>query len=178
MDFEKDAEEIAPTATVEDISGALLLRQKLVDTLIEANLQVKRGNEKLRLMDEEIIPELFKNAKVDRVDWEGHTVTVKPDIRVSIKKDDKEAAHNWFEHNGHGGIIKSKVTMSFSDLVEAREFMTFLHREMYVPELSRDIHWSTLRATVNEIHDDGKQVDEDIINIYRFNKTTVKVTKK
>ena len=177
MNFEKDAEEIEPTATVEDISGAILLRQKLVDTLNDAVLHVSRVTEKLRLMDEDIIPELFKNAKVDRVDWEGHTVTVKEDIRVSILKDNKEAAYDWFERNGHGGVIKSKVLMSFAELDDAKELIEYMRQGNYVAELDRNIHHSTLKALVKEIHADGKHVDEDIISIYRYNKTTVRIKK-
>ena len=177
MNFEKDAEEIEPTATVEDISGAISLRHEYVSLINDANAELKRLTEKLRFLEEERIPELFANAKVDRVDWEGSTVTVKEDIRVSIKKDDKEAAFDWFEANGHGGVIKSKVLMSFAELEDAKELIEYLSRGNYVAEVNREIHHVTLKALINEIHADGKHVDEDIISIYRYNKTTVKVKK-
>ena len=184
MNFEEDAKAVEPTASVEDISRVLQLRKGLVELIEKTSTELSILVQKLSHIDEDRLPTLFKEAKLEKIEWDNTTVTIKDDIRVGILKDGREAAWDWFEANGHGGAIKSVITAKFTDLDEARRVNAEIERYCcleYIetsPTLVREIHHATLKKMVKEILDDPEQtLDEDIIPVHRFSKTTIKEKK-
>jgi nitrogen regulatory protein PII-like uncharacterized protein len=155
-----------------------LALQDLVTDLENALSTLK---EELRRVQEEDLPMAMAEAggltsmKLD----DGATVTIKQDMTVGIKAEDKPKAYKWLEDHQYGAVIATSVTAEFSkgDMEKAQKLLTKLANDKYTVTLSRAVHWQTLKALLLEQTKAGKKIPLDLFGARAFNKAVVKPPK-
>lgn len=177
-----DLEKISITIKDDDVKkisskcNELLELQRIVEDLEN---QLTTHNNKLKNLQERIIPELMHQAGVSKIKLsDGNEVEVKPAYYAKIPVDKQDEAFSWLRLNGYDSLIKNTVTASFdkkqdnqvAKLIQVCEENNFsyLRKEKVEP--------MTLKATVRERIEDGKDLPMDLFGVYITNKT--KITKK
>jgi hypothetical protein len=167
-------------ARVSQLGNRLLALQSEVADLDQ---QLKDKKRELRNVEELELPEAMDKVGLSEFKTTtGLKVSVKPFYNASIPSERKDEALDWLELEGHGGIIKTEVSVSFGkgELAQAQAFKEFARgfNEVAVdPELSRGVHAQTLKAFVREMIEGGAAIPLDLLGVYNGRKATVKPVK-
>lgn len=163
-------------ARVSRLAEELLERERL---LAEAEELVKSRKEAVRQIAENELPELLEDLGLqDGVrTTSGYIVGFKRHLNASITEERREAAHNWLENNGLGGIIKRLVSVSLGrdEQLAADNAKKALQEAGLMPAEKQWVEPATLKAQVKQLMDAGTVVPEDIFGIFIKKVATVKV---
>jgi hypothetical protein len=153
----------------------------LGELLIEAEKEVLKAEKALKeataardKIAMEQIPEALDLAGLEELKLKGGTVIGLQEILgVTVKKENKQRVLNWIEKEGHGKMIKRKLSVSFNkdqeEKVEAlRKLLVDEHR--LSAKEDREYASQTLKKVIKERIEEGKSVPDDIINIYQAKK--------
>lgn len=145
--------------------------------------QLAAAQAQIAELSERQIPELMDQLGMAEFKLKGGaTVAVVKSLSVTLPPATKEAAHDWLEANGHSGLIKRKVEVSFTREQQdrARSLATQLKGEYDDVKMDRKVEPSTLKAFVAGLLKDGKPVPTDLINVHerRVAKIDLPKTKK
>lgn len=141
----------------------------------EANLKLEQN--KLRTLQEEVLPELMKDAGQQKITTaDGLTVEVKNVIRGTPSKDNEAAAYKWLRDHGQGGIINSRIEADLGkvDLDRAQKAMKALNDLGFQSRTKQTVHWQSLAAMVRELMERGDDVPLDILGVRVFTAADVK----
>lgn len=146
----------------------------------EAQVALKKAQEKLRQLDEFDIPEYMDElALKEFTNVAGIKIEAKSTVYASIGNR-KAAAYAWLIKNKHGGIIKRNVTVAFntSQAEDAKALFEELNgREGLVTagvKQEMKVEAASLTAFVRKQLKAGNEVPADIFGIY--DKRSTKVT--
>lgn len=157
--------------------------QTLTDLVREAvrleqeasNADAKRSEyaQELRGIVERDIPLLWMQLGLGAdtvLDIDGRKIRAKPTFTHSIAGDRKGLATNWLRENGHAGMLRTTLTISFQigQAKQAAELHARLARELgdtATLELTDEIHSSTLRSWLSEVLQQGHAVPEDVFGL-------------
>ncbi len=181
----EDAESnVAPSdegkASVARLAARLSALDDEVATLDEA-LKAKK-KEKQRV-EEQDLPEAMDAIGMSEFKLTtGEKITVKTFYTANITAEKKDEAFAWLDAHGHGGIIKTEVSVAFGrgDLELARKFEEYCRsfEDMAVqPAFEQSVFWSTLRKFVEEQITAQNELDQDLFGVYIGRKATVKASK-
>lgn len=144
------------------------LVQALIDAEDEAEkigLMLKEANKKAQALREESLPSALQEFGVNQLRLEtGQVITIKQDVYASIPKDGQQEAYAWLTDNGHGGLIKSEVQVSFDrgELDKASTLVGRLEEEGFHPEFQEKVHPQTLKAFLREQIAAGVKIPMDL----------------
>lgn len=147
---------------------------------VEAAAALKRKLEAMRRLEEDDIPSLMTELGVTEIVLEtGEKITVALEVYAEFSKSESETkakAFAWLEANGHGGLIKTDVSVQFGreELPKATALSEKLAEEGFMPELSRNIHAQTLKAFIKEQLIAGEPVPLDMFGARSVQKAKVK----
>jgi hypothetical protein len=146
----------------------------------EALATVKGEADKLRGIT---IPNLMERLKMQSFKLEdGSTIDVKKDIKVSLSEERKPAGLAWVREQGHGGIIKTSVELSFGkgEEAKAKEAEALLREKGFIPVVGEGIHAQTLKSFVKERMEAGDNIPLATFGVFEFKeaKITLPKTKK
>lgn len=106
----------------------------------------------------------------------GYSLSVIPIFNVRLTKKNLDKADAWLQDNGHGGMIKRKLEITYpKDYINA-ELETLLDQleELgFKAQEVLDVHWSTIQSWANEMKAEGEVIPEDIFNVYVGSKTVI-----
>jgi len=161
---------------------ALARRQLALQALItDVENALSALKEELRGVEEEDLPMAMKQAgNLESLKLEdGSTVQVKADLSLGIKAENKPQAYRWLEANNYGAIIRTSVIAEFGkgDLAAAERLLGTLVKRKYTVELTRAVHWQTLKALLLEQTKLGKKIPLDLFGARAYNKAIVKLPK-
>ena len=148
---------------------------------LEATLKEKK--KELQRVEEQDLPEAMDAIGMSEFKLtDGTTISIKTFYNASIPGERKEEAFAWLDDNGHGGIIKTVVSVSFGrgDLEIARSFLEFargFNEASIDPELAQGVHWQTLRSFVKEQIEGGSALPLDLFGVYVGRKAHLKASK-
>jgi len=128
-------------------------------------------------LSEHAIPELMQEfGFTDFTTDEGMSIKVANAIHAHIAEARKDAAFNWLDANGHGGMIKRRVVVGFGKESEdkARELAEALGDDGYAVKTEREVHASTLKAWVRQQLEDGEDIPLDVFGVQVQRITKVK----
>lgn len=137
-------------------------------------------NEKKRAVvryQEHLIPEAMHAAGMQEFTTSaGYKVKIKSDVRASIPVARQPEAFAWLEKNGHGGLIKRTVEVSFA--MGQEEDAKKLEEELRNRELSvgsdRRVESSSLKALIRRLLEDKKtQIPMDLLGASEYDKAEV-----
>lgn len=138
--------------------------------------RLKQLKEQLRLCQEVELPEAMDS--VGMADFslsDGTMIGVKGLINVSIRKDKRPVAYQWIREQGHGGIIKTEISLSFGKGEDnrAQEVIRALRESGLNPTLEEGIHPQTLQSWAKEMVQGGKALPEELFSVFTGRKAVV-----
>lgn len=175
---------------VEELKG---LYQKL--EAIEK--RAKEMREDITKLEQVRLPEAMKSANTKMFTTTGgETVSLIDFIQVSIpsqsaidkaRGDEKqeliarrEAAHNFLRGNGHAGLLKTDVIVSFGKdkEKEVNEIITLLKDNDFTPTVEEGVHPATLSSWAKEMKEIGQVPPENIFKTFVGNKAVIVTPRK
>lgn len=139
--------------------------------------KLKEREAQARRLVEDDIPSLMAELGVQKlVLGTGETITVALEVYAQIPKDSKERAFAWLEENGHGGLIKTEVSVAFGreELNEAKRLAMEIAERGRQVLLDRNVHAGTLKAFLKEQLAAGAPVPLEIFGARSVNMAKIK----
>lgn len=134
--------------------------------LAQAEEHLKRKKAEVDALEQNRIPTLMTELGVESYTMvDGSKLTLKRDVAVSIKVENRERAIAWMIAHGHEGIIKTEVTVSFGkgEMDEAERLTRRIKKSVNFPvELSKTVHPQTLKAWVREMRAEDLPADDRV----------------
>lgn len=148
----------APEVTNDKLGAISKLASKqktLADEVAALETRLKTVKSDLQRVEEHDLPEAMDAVGMEEFKLtDGTKIKISTFYNASISPDRKDEAFEWLDERGHGGLIKTEVSLEFGrgELDVAREFMVWLKSEKpdLSPEFAQSVHWQTLRAFVRE----------------------------
>ena len=144
------------------------LARALVDadgSVEQAELNLKEAKERARVLREETIPSAMQELGLEELKLDtGEKLTVKQDVYASIPTAQKDAAFQWLEDNGFGGLIKVEVTADYrkGEAEVAMALYKELQERGLQVEFGQSVHAQTLKAFLREQLAAGANVPLDL----------------
>jgi len=176
MDIEKMSSIDIDQDNVKSISDKCHQLNELQSQLKEKEEAVSLLKNKVRDMEERIIPEMMQEAGVSKIKLkDGTEVEVKPFYAAKIPESRVEEAFSWLRDKGFEDLIKNTVTASFgrgqdnqvSELIGVCEKFGFNYNK------KEKVEPMTLKAFVREQVEGGKELPFDLFGVYIANKTKI-----
>ncbi len=139
--------------TVDDLADLARNLVKAEDLVERAQAALDEATEHARLLREETIPGVMQEMGLDSVRLDsGETLSLKQEVYCSIAKGNKDKAFAWLEKHGHGGLIKTEVTILYGkgELKQATAFAATCIKKKLDTRLEQGVHAATLKAFVGE----------------------------
>ncbi len=152
--------------SISDIAQEQVALQKEIEE-IEKSLKSKK--EELRVVSEQKLPEAMLAANLmEFVTATGFKISVSPFYQAHISQKNEEEAFKWLQENGHGGIIKNQVNLSFGkdEDSKAQDTIAKLKQLGLSPDVKQGVHSSTLKAFVKEQLTLGRHIPSETFGIY------------
>ena len=102
------------TKTSQDLASLVSQLSEITDAIEACENKLKDLKGQKAKIEENYIPSLMEEMGQTEGTWNGVRVKLVQKIDARITEAKKEAAFEWLRENGHDGIIKNDVTMSFS----------------------------------------------------------------
>ena len=176
MDIEKMSSIDIDQDNVKSISDKCHQLNELQSQLKEKEEAISIIKNKVRDMEERIIPEMMQEAGVSKIQLkDGTVVEVKPFYAAKIPESRVEEAFSWLRGKGFEDLIKNTVTASFgrcqdnqvSELIGVCEKFGFNYNK------KEKVEPMTLKAFVREQVEGGKELPFDLFGVYIANKTKI-----
>jgi hypothetical protein len=138
-------------AKIEQLGTELYDLQSEIEQLEERIAEKKKLFTRISQND---LVALFVEARVDTIGLPDRNtdIVLAPWVNAKIPEDKKDEAFNWLTENGHGGIIKTEVSISLGkDSVEtAKEIADYLRMryQEYETTLEQKVHAATLTSFI------------------------------
>lgn len=152
--------------------------------LTRLGAELKIAQEKLRDLTWREIPTLMDEIGLKEFKTlDDVTVAIKEEIEAGISEERRGPAHGWLDDNGHSGLVKRNIVVSFNkDQTEAAQALLKELRPKYaaVTEDTK-VHPSTLKAWVREMLEKGVNIPQETFGVFRHRVakiTAAKVVKK
>lgn len=162
---------------LEQIAQLAQLQKELIKHLSNLETQVDEAKERLRKVQEGLLPEAMLAIGMTEFKLEdGTKITIKEDVYASIRKDFVIQAVNWLDGIGLGDIVKNDVVVKFGrgDKTKASDLVSYAQAQGYNVSEKQTVHPQTLKATVREQLANGVEFPEEYFSINPVNKATVK----
>ena len=176
MDIEKMSSIDISQDNVKSITDKCHQLQELQQQYKDIEEQLSKTKNKVRDLEERIIPEMMQEAGVSKIKLkDGTEVEVKPFYAAKIPESRVEEAFGWLRGNGFEDLIKNTVTANFnrgqdnqvSELIKVCEEHGFAYSK------KEKVEPMTLKAFVREQVEGGKKVPFDLFGVYIANKTKI-----
>lgn len=168
------SEPVRNSATLEHLrKRAAYVRDETI-AITESQERLDERKKALRQILERELVDLFHEVGTDlqglpaEGNMPAYDVSLKEWVSAKIPDQFKDAAHDWFEEQGHGDIVRHTFTVSLGvdDEARANKLRKLLQKEFpdeYLEE--RKIHSSTLLAFVKEQRRLGEVLPAEILGI-------------
>lgn len=149
------------------------------DEVKQAELNLKKAQEKVRTISEHDIPEYMDTLGLeDFTTKSGKRVRVISKIRASIGSR-KAAAFKWLIDHGHGGLIKRTIAVAFNrdQQQDAEALLEDLQGRFAGAKQDMKVEAATLTAFVKEQLEQGVPIPHDTFGIMEQKLTKVEYKK-
>ena len=176
MDIEKMSSIDISQDNVKSITDKCHQLQELQQQYKDIEEQLSKTKNKVRDLEERIIPEMMQEAGVSKIKLkDGTEVEVKPFYAAKIPESRVEEAFGWLRGNGFEDLIKNTVTANFnrgqdnqvSELIKVCEEHGFAYSK------KEKVEPMTLKAFIREQVEGGKKLPFDLLGVYIANKTKI-----
>jgi hypothetical protein len=127
----------------------------------DADQALKDAKERARSLREETIPSAMQELGLEELKLDtGQKLSVKQEVYASIPSCNKQAAFQWLNDNGFGGLIKVEVDTTFGkgEQEAAMELYKELSERGLTASFDENVHAQTLKAFLKEQISKGNDV--------------------
>lgn len=166
-----------PDESAQAITRLARAQVRLEDEIAKLEQQVAEKRDKLRQVQEDLLPSCFETAGSIRSMTlaEGWEIEITEFVAVNITEEKKPLAHAWLRAHNHGSLIKRTITVAFGKGEEQRAqalINTLTGRK--IPFKVKDgVHPSTLKAFVTESIVAGRALPETI-DVHKLPKSIIR----
>ena len=177
----KESLPIVGIEVVTAIGNKLIKKKK---NLMEEEERLKILKTQIRDIEEKELPDAMASCNgMTRFDLEdGSQISVKDDLFCSIPETKRAGALKWLEENGHSGLIKHDVKVSFAkgEYDEADKLIKVLNKNFKdIPYDERStVHAGTLKTFAKERYSLGETLPEEYFSVYEASVAKVKLGKE
>ena len=151
-------------ASLQEVRHLYEKRQTYVKLLATAEEQVIDAQAIIKRLDEGTIPDRMDELGITRVDMDdGSILTVESFVYARVPHSSSDACHSWLKDNGHGDIIKDKVSF---DLKKGQDNMARAILNVITEQFGIDgkqpmsVHWKTLESWAREMLEGGHAIPD------------------
>jgi len=162
---------------VELAQEQLKLEQK-VERLEE---ELKSVKEELRVLATEKLPEKMEELGITEFTTpDKMKIKLKEGVDSYVSEERREQANEWLEKNGHGGLIKTEVIVSFgkNEVELAHKLAKELQAQHRNATFKRSVHPMTLKAFVREQVAEGKDIPIETFGIRQIKESIITLKKE
>lgn len=177
------AEKVQPSADrlaqLSSLASVAVTQQREIDDLEE---KLKQAKQRLAGVVEKDIPTLMDEIEMaEYVLSSGERITVHDELRTSISAANNDAAMDWLDEAGDGGMIKRTLTISFNrdETAWANKFEADLRRRKKPVRVERKLKVEppTLKAYIKGALEQGRELPTDLFNIFIQRKAKIDTKK-
>ena len=142
---------------------------------VESKLKELKAQEKY--INNFTIPEIMNKMNLSTVKLkDGSELSIKKVYSATMKADKKAEAIQWLRDNGLGDIVKNEITVNFGQGEEnkAMTYVNLAKGQGYEPSQKEAVHAMTLKVTMEDWKNKGKEVPEDLFWTFEGNQTKIK----
>lgn len=164
-------------SAIRQIANLAKLQQELEQSVLQIEEQLKKANEELRRVQEDLLPHAMLEAGMKSFTLDnGAKITIKDDIAVSIPKDKTYEAYGWLRHNGFGDIIKNTVAVDFGKEQDqdAKKLIDYCREQGFGATNKESVHSSTLKAFIKEQMAQGVDIPLELFGAFPYSKAVIK----
>ena len=178
--FFSDMQEVlAPTTTeLKDLQQLVEKQLDLERAIKDADQFIKETKEKLVSVQNVAIPALLDEIGIkDFRLTNGMRVTLKEDVKASMRADKVGEAVAWLDDHGIGDIVKDEVKVNFGrgEAKNAAVLLDYCASHGYQASEKQSVHPMTLKATVKEQMANGVEFPEELFSIFPDRKSVIKL---
>lgn len=109
----------------------------------------------------------------------GERIEIKEDFSVGISVANRPAAFGWLEKHGYGAMIKCEVSVLFGkgELEKAQKLALELGKKKITAQVTRDVHWQTLKSFVKESVQQARPIPMDLFGAIGTNRAKITAPK-
>ena len=164
--------------SLNSFAEAIRLKENLI-----ADLEQKLKDEKkalLKMTDEDLPSMLSEVGMLGFTMLDGSEVKIKQTYGGSILVKNRQKAFEWLRNNGHGDIIKNKITCKFGqgEDDEANHFKGMAQDQGYVTEQKEEVHQMTLRSWIQDLVEAGEDFPMDLFGAFIGQKAVIEEKKR
>ncbi len=161
--------------TSKDLSSLVSQVQEVNDQIADVERELKRLNQMKHKLESERIPALMEEMGQTKGTWNGVEVKLVQKIDAKITEANKDLAFAWLRENGHDGIIKNDVSMSFDKGQDnlVGDVIHILREKGFDPKQRTTVHGNTLKSFIREGLEKGISLDLDLLGGYVRNVATI-----
>jgi hypothetical protein len=163
--------------TARPAEEAMAALRALIDQAKEKEAAIEDLSARLKLEQEALrdltwtkIPNLMDEMGVEEIKTpDGIKVKVKEEIEAGISAERRQLAHKWLEENGHSGLIKREISVSFNrdQSEQAAELVNELQGRFAGVSQDSKVHHATLKAWVKEMLAKGNELPLELFGVFR-----------
>ena len=111
---------------------------------------------------------------------DGSEVKIKQTYGGSILVKNRQKAFEWLRSNGHGDIVKNKITCKFGQGEDdkANHFKRMAQDQGYVTEQKEEVHPMTLRSWIQDLVEAGEDFPMDLFGAFIGQKAVIEKKKE
>lgn len=183
IDFFGDAEEPAQEVDEKSLERMIYLAEEMRElerTITNKEVELAELQEAHRKIQQVRLPTIMEAIGMSEFKLtDGASVTVKPDIKCGLTEERKPLAFAWLREKEFDGIIKSEVKLAFGKGENERsdKALELLVNAGFLPDVSENIHHSTLKSFVKECLEKGENIPLDTFGVFEFKSAKITLPK-
>ena len=160
-----------------ELSEAIEKLKSVSAQITESESKLKELKDQEKYINNFTIPEIMNKMNLSTVKLkDGSELSIKKVYSATIKADKKAEAIQWLRNNGLGDIVKNEITVNFGQGEEnkAMTYVNLARGQGYEPSQKEAVHAMTLKVTMEDWKNKGKEVPEDLFWTFEGNQTKIK----
>ena len=160
-----------------ELSEAIEKLKSVSAQITESESKLKELKDQEKYINNFTIPEIMNKMNLSTVKLkDGSELSIKKVYSATIKADKKAEAIQWLRNNGLGDIVKNEITVNFGQGEEnkAMAYANLARGQGYEPSQKEAVHAMTLKVTMEDWKNKGKEVPEDLFWTFDGNQTKIK----
>jgi len=177
IDVRKFAPKQVESVNATELTEALEQFKSIGAQVLAVEIKLKELKAQEKYHSEFVIPEIMEKMGLSTLKLkDGSELAVKKVYSAKIKAEKKAEAIQWLRDNGLGDIVKNNISVAFGQGEEnkAMAYATLAKESGYEPSQSEKVEPQTLRVTMEDWKNKGKEVPEDLFWVFEGNQTKVK----
>ena len=176
IDVRKYAPKQVESIDAEELSVALEQFKSVGAQVLAAEIKLKELKEQQKYISNFTIPGIMEKMDLSSLKLkDGSELSIKKVFSATMKADKKAEAIQWLRDNGLGDIVKNEITVNFGQGEEnkAMAYATLARGQGYEPSQKEAVHAMTLKVTMEDWKNKGKEVPQDLFWTFEGNQPKV-----